>query len=153
KRLIKKDDPSIIQQYLENLLKIGIIKKVELFKKKRFAYKIGSPLSRLFYYADEKYGISERKLSEEEAIGIIGEVMPRIVEDNIREHLSDKYGLRESVAEASDYEVDGILLKFSRPYLVLEVKWKTKISNKEINEIEKKLSGFKDGKKDIVCTG
>ncbi|MEK6868449.1 MAG: ATP-binding protein, partial [Nanoarchaeota archaeon] len=62
KRIIKKDDPSIIQQYLNNLISFGIIRRIELFEKKRFMYTHVSPLSRIYYYADEKYNLSERKI-------------------------------------------------------------------------------------------
>ncbi len=147
RRLIKKDDPSIIQQYLENMLKIGILRKIEIFGKKRFIYKIGSPLARLFYYANEKYGISERKLTSEEAMRIVQEIMPRIVEDNVREYLSEKFGLSESVIEAADYDVDGCLLKFKKPSIVLEVKWKPKISSSDKDKAEKNLSRFESAEK------
>jgi hypothetical protein len=60
KRLTRKDDPSIIQQYLANLVQVGIIKRIEVFNKKRFIYKLVSPLSRVFYYSDEKYNVAER---------------------------------------------------------------------------------------------
>lgn len=140
KRLTKKDDPSIIQQYLNNLQEFGVIRKITVFGKNRFVYKIGSPLARLFYYADEKYNISERDIDEKEAERIIDELMPRIVEDNIREFLSYKFGLIETVIEAADYDVDGCLLKFSKPEVVLEVKWKTKVRSEDILQAEKNLS-------------
>lgn len=146
KKLIKKDDPSIIQQYLNNLISFGIIKKIEIFNKKRFIYKLSSPLSKIFYYIDEKYNLSERKISEAELINIIDELMPRIVEDNIREILAEKYGLKESVVEAKDYDIDGCLLKFKKPEIVLEVKWK-KVDKKDISISEKTLGKINAPKK------
>lgn len=138
KKLIKKDDPSIIQQYLNNLVLFGIIKKMEVFNKKRFIYKLYSPLSRMYFYADEKYNIAERKITEKELLPIIDELMPRMVEDSVREFLAEKYGLRESIAEAKDFEIDGCLLKFKKPEIVLEVKWK-KIDKQEVIRIEENL--------------
>lgn len=149
RRLIKKDDPSIIQQYLSNLMNFGIIKKIEIYGRDRFIYKIASPLTRLFYYADEKYNISERKLGEEEAQRIIDEIMPRLVEDNIREAFAGKFGLREAIAEAKEYDVDICLLKFKRPVLALEVKWKEKISGEDITKAERSLSKIRTGKKSL----
>ena len=67
RKLLKKDDPSIIQQYLLNLVRFGLIKKVRIFgKKKRFFYEHVSPLFWIYFYADEKYNISERKVTEKE---------------------------------------------------------------------------------------
>ncbi len=138
KKLIKKDDPSIIQQYLNNLISFGIIKRIELFKKKKFIYNLVSPLSKIYYYADEKYNLSERKVTEEELSLIINELMPRIVEDNVREVLAEKYGLRESIFEAKDFDIDGILLKFKKPEIALEVKWGG-LGKKEIDRAEEVL--------------
>lgn len=138
KKLIKKDDPSIIQQYLNNLISFGIIRRIELFKKKKFIYKLVSPLSKIYYYADEKYNLSERKVTEEELSPIINELMPRIVEDNVREVLAEKYGLRESIFEAKDFDIDGILLKFKKPEIALEVKWGG-LGKKEIDKAEEVL--------------
>lgn len=139
KKLIKKDDPSIIQQYLNNLISFGIIKKIEIFNKKRFVYKLNSPLAKIYYYADEKYNLSERKVTEKELIPIIDELIPRVVEDNIREFISEKYGLRESVLEAKDFDIDGCLLKFKKPEIVLEVKWK-KIGKDDLLKSEETLN-------------
>jgi hypothetical protein len=138
KKLIKKDDPSIIQQYLNNLSSFGIIRKIKVFSKKRFIYKLASPLSRIYYYADEKYNLSERRMQEKELNRIADELMPRIIEDNVREALAEKHGLEETIIEAKDFEIDGLLLKFKKPEIALEVKWKS-LKEKEIRQIEQKL--------------
>lgn len=145
KKAIKKDDPSIIQQYLNNLVSFGIIKKIEVFNKKRFIYKLLSALSKIYYYADEKYNISERKITEKELVPIIDELMPRLVEDNVREFLAEKYGLKETVIESKDFDIDGCLLKFKKPEIVLEVKWKSLIKEdiKKSEETLKKIEAQK----------
>nr|MDO8086082.1 AAA family ATPase [Candidatus Sigynarchaeum springense] len=123
KKLTAKDDPSIIQQYLVNLVQVGILRRIEIFNKKRFIYKHTSPLSRIFYYADEKYNVSERKLLPAEIVPIIDEIMPKLVEDLVREAVARKHGLRESIVTASDHDVDALLLKFKKPEIAIEVKW------------------------------
>jgi hypothetical protein len=132
RKAIKKDDPSLIQQYLKNLMDFGIIKRIKVYGKNRLIYKHVSPLTKLFYYADEKYNISERKLNENEIIRIIDEIMPMIVEDNIREFLSEKYGLIENIIHEKDFELDGCLLKFKKPEIALEVKWRKDINIEKI---------------------
>ncbi|MEA3457453.1 MAG: AAA family ATPase [Candidatus Thermoplasmatota archaeon] len=144
RRLLKKDDPSLIQQYLKNLMEFGIIKRIKVYNKNKLVYKHVSPLSKIYYYADEKYNISERKPSEKELQRIIDELMPMIVEDNIRALISEKYGLEESLFEAKDFDVDGCLLKFKKPEIALEVKWSEKIN---IEEIENNLKKIKAKKK------
>ncbi|CEG13295.1 hypothetical protein MSIBF_A3620002 [groundwater metagenome] len=139
KKLIKKDDPSMIQQYLNNLRQFGIVKRINIYQRKEFAYKLTSPLMRLFYYSDEKYNISERKPSDAELLNIISELMPRIVEDEIREFLANKFGLQESAGRGKDYDIDLILLKFKNPELVGEVKWKDSIKSGDVEKTYKNL--------------
>lgn len=139
KKLITNNDASIVQQYLKNLINFGIIKKIEVYNKNKFIYKIISPLIKLFYYADEKYNISERDITTKEIIMVINEIMPKTVEDIIRGYMAEKLGLKETIIEEKDYDIDGCLLKFKKPEIVLEVKWKNKIENSEIVKIEENL--------------
>lgn len=141
--LIKKDDPSLIQQYLSNLVGFGVMKKVRVYGRKKFIYKHVSPLVRIFYYADEKYNISERMLAEEEMERLVGEVMPKVVEDSARELLAKRFGLEESVVEARDFDADGCLLRFKKPEVALEVKWSEKLGKKETERIVEKLGRLK----------
>ena len=140
KKLIKKDDPSLIQQYLANLAEFGIIKKIGVYNKNKFVYKHASPLVRFYYYSDEKYNISERAVTKEEIKRIIDELLPRIIEDNVREFLSEKFGLVECVFESKDFDVDACLLKFKKVDVAVEIKWKDKIGTDDIDKALETLS-------------
>jgi len=147
KKLITNNDASIVQQYLKNLISFGIIKRIEVYNRNKFIYKHISPLVRLFYYADEKYNISEKNVIEEEIYRIVQEIMPKIVEDNIREFLAQKMGLSEAIIETKDYDIDVCLLKFNKPDTIAEIKWKRIITNKEIRKIEENLNRIKAKKR------
>jgi len=140
RKLIPNNDASIVQQYLKNLIDFGVIKKIMVYNKNKFIYKHISPLIRIFYYADEKYNISERDVTEEEMGRIVDEIMPKIAEDNIREFLARKFNLIESVIETKDYDIDACLLKFKKPEIAIEIKWKDKIKSDEIKKIERNLN-------------
>lgn len=139
KKLTEKDDPSIIQQYLSNLSEFGIIKRLQVYNKNRYTYKHVSPLSRLFYYADEKYNIFEFELNELQVEKIIETLLPRLVEDNVRELISKKFGLIETVIEAADYDIDAYLLDYKRPKIAMEVKWVRKITTQDVEKAQKNL--------------
>ena len=147
KRLTAKDDPSFVQSYLGVMAQIGLLKRIKVYNKNRFVYKIVSPLMRLFFYADEKYGISQRRINDAESERIIDELIPHIVEDNIREHIAAKLGLEENVLEAKDYEIDGVFLRFKKPVALLEVKWGRKIGGRDIRKVEEKLDRLPAGRK------
>ncbi len=140
RKLLKKDDPSLVQQYLKNLIEVGIIRKIPVYRKNRFVYKHVSPLALIFYYADEKYNISERMLVESEITDIIDEIMPLIVEDNIRLFLSERFGLHEHIVQEKEYEIDGCLLKFKSAEIALEVKWGKRIDFARVSENLSKVS-------------
>ena len=147
RKLIQKDDPSIIQQYLNNLVEFGIIKKLQVYGKNRFVYKHISPLARLFYYADEKYNISEKTPNDSEIRRIIDELMPKMVEDYIREFLAANLGLGESILEAGDYDIDGCLTKFDKCEVALEVKWAKEVDKKDVLRAEEVLAKVESKRK------
>jgi hypothetical protein len=142
RKLIEKENSAMIQQYLKNLLEFGIIKKVVIFNKKEYYYDLTSPLMKLYFYADEKYNFSEEATPEKARI-ILDELMPKLIESNVRELIAAKYGLRESILSERDREIDIFLLKFKKPYLAGEVKW-GRINQKELESLKDKLSEFEN---------
>ncbi len=142
RRLINKDDPSVIQNHFNNLMKVGILKRVKVYNKNRFVYKHTSPLTHLFYYADEKYNITEREPTSSEIKDIIHKIIPYLVEDAVREHLAKREGMVEAVIQSSDMDIDVCLLKFDKPKVIGEIKWKTQIRSKDLSRAEKVLSQF-----------
>lgn len=142
RRLIDKDDPSIIQNHLNNLMKVGILKRIKVYNKNRFVYKHASPLTNLFYYADEKYNITERELTSSEIKDIIHKKIPYLIEDAVREHLAKKEGMEEAVIQSSDMDMDVCLLKFNKPKVIGEIKWRTQIRSKDLSRAEDVLSRF-----------
>ena len=137
--LLKKDDPSLMQQYLVNLQNFGILSRVSVWNKKRVVYGHVSPITRLYYYMDEKYTIGDRDVTLKESNRYFDEIFPRIVEENIREMIARKYGLSLFIQHDPDNEVDGIYTKFKKPEMALEVKWKKKISGADIRRAEDNL--------------
>ncbi|MEA3558615.1 MAG: hypothetical protein U9R75_05110 [Candidatus Thermoplasmatota archaeon] len=137
--LLKKDDPSYMQQYLVNLVKFGILAKVNVWNKKRVVYRHVSPVTRTYYYVDEKYCIADRDISQKESNRYIEDIFPHIVEDSIQEMFAKKYGLSLFVHHDPDNEVEGIFTRFKKPILALEVKWKNRISMEDIKRAEKSL--------------
>ena len=71
---------------------------------------------------------------------IVDELLPRIVEDEVRLYFAEKMGLEESVMQGADFDVDVCLLRFSRPQMVMEVKWKGRISGPDIQTAQKSLA-------------
>ncbi|MDP7080665.1 MAG: AAA family ATPase [Candidatus Undinarchaeales archaeon] len=138
--LIKKDDPSLLQQYLNNLVSFGLLKRLKVYNKRRYVYMHTSPLVYLYFYADEKYNLSEIEAGPEVISRIIAELYPRIIEGAVRELLAEHFGLVESVVREKDFDIDAYLLRFKTPEVAVEVKWKDKVSSKDVRKAEDTLS-------------
>jgi hypothetical protein len=132
RKLIPKDDSSVVQQYLDNLLKFGVLARLPVWGKNRLVYRHVSPLTRIHYYLDEKYGTGERELPPVQMRKYLQELMPRMVEDCVREFLGEHLGMRVFLHEAGDFEIDGIFATFKKPEVALEVKWKSRIDRSDI---------------------
>ncbi|MCD6461284.1 MAG: ATP-binding protein [Thermoplasmata archaeon] len=140
RRLMPKDDPSVIQQYLNNLVRFGILTKTPVWNKNRMLYLHRSPLTHLYYYLDEKYNIGERTVDRRQMEDYTAEVMPKIVEASVREFIGELFGMTVHVHQNPDFEADGILGTFKRPEIALEVKWKDSIRGEDIRKAEENLS-------------
>ncbi len=136
--LLSKEDPSLIQQYMNNLVDMGILRKLPVWGRKRVVYEHVSPLSWLFYSMDERYGIGERTVSPGECEAYVRELMPHIIEAEIRDLMASLSGMRAYVHHDPDSEMDGIFVRFKRPESVLEVKWRESIGRNDVRKTEKK---------------
>ncbi len=140
KGLIKKDNPGYIQRYLDNLVKMGILERMEIWGKKKFRYFHASPLFDLHYYLDEKYAYTENELEREFIKRVVDTKIPYHVEQFFRNLLSKIFGLKKVIVE--EPEIDIALVDFKKIKVVAEVKWKNKISRAEIKRVEENLNKF-----------
>lgn len=140
RKLLAKDNPGSLQSYLTNLAKFGLVKRVKVLNRNSFVYRHVSPLAELYYYGDEKYNLAERPVDDAFVSVMLDAVLPRLVEAHVREFLAGKFGLIEGVVKERDYDVDGLLLKFGRPEIALEVKWKSRVSRQDAERAAETLS-------------
>ncbi len=136
KRLIKKDSPGMIQRHLDILVRMGFLDKIPVFSRRKFIYRHISPLVDLHYYLDEKYAYTEREIPLAFIRDVVDERVPRHVEHFLTKLISIRKGLSLFISEKP--EIDGLLCKFKRPVIGIEVKW-GKTSANDIRKFEKKL--------------
>lgn len=145
--LIQKDNPGLIQRYLETLVSIGIFEKEKVWNKKKFIYTHVSPLLDIYFYANEKYGLSERQVPEIFIKAVINEKLPIHVERFVKSLVSKIYGL--PTVKIEEPEIDFALTTFKKISVVGEVKWKCP-NAMELRKIEEKLGKFAEEKLLIV---
>ncbi len=148
--LIAKDNPGTVQKYLNTLVEMGILERIKVFNKKRFRYFHKSPLIDLHYYLEGKYSYTEVETQQEFIKKVVNEKLPKHVEQFFRNLLVKIFGLQCNLIEEKNMEIDISLFEFQSPKIVAEVKWKKKVSNKEIKNIEEKLNKFRKCQKILI---
>ena len=129
---------SDIKPFLKNLLEMGLVKRIKVFKKKKWIYKIVSPVMDLFYYLDTKYGISELSVDSKTFEKAYLEKLPKYFEDFVRTALAELYEGEEEVMLSP--EVDAVITIREKAVCCAEVKIKAK--NRDIMLLESKTSGI-----------
>jgi len=147
--IISKDNPGVLQKYLDILTGMGILEKLEVVsKKKKFLYQHTSPLIDLHYYLEEKYSYTEIEVSKNFIMDVVDVKLPLHIEQFFRNLLSKLFGFYPK--KIQDPEIDIALYKFKKLKLVGEIKWKEYINKKEIRGVEEKLNRFKEAKKYLI---
>lgn len=150
RKLLIKDNPGVVQKYLETLVEMGLIERYKVYGKKKFKYLHTSPLLDLHYYLEEKYSYTEIETPLDFIKNVIETKIPLHVEHFFRSLLSKTFGLQPEIIEEKNAEIDLALFEFNSLRLVGEVKWKKKIEKEEIRVIENKLDKFSNTRKIII---
>ena len=109
-----------VKSYLANLVGMGIVERVKVRGRRRYIYRIESPLVDLFYYLDSKLGFQEVEVPLEELVRLAEVKAGAYYEDFIVKLLAEVLGGR---AEKSlDPEVDGIIVRGGEILAAVEVK-------------------------------
>ncbi len=140
RKLIKKDNPGLIQRYLDTLVRLGIIEKIPVFNKKRFIYQHTSPLFDLHFYLDEKYNYTDNDIPLRFIRNVVNEKLPFHVERFFENLLAKGLGLRK--VAINEPEIDIALTDFKKLSLIAEVKWKNKVYGKDLRNLVDKFSRF-----------
>lgn len=148
--LISKDNPGMVQKYLNNLVEMGLLERMKVFNKKRYRYFHISPLIDLHYYLEGKYAYTEVETPSQFIKKVVDEKVPRHVEQFFRRLLAKLFGMQSCLIKEKSLEIDIVLAEFQRLRVVGEVKWKDKVTRREIKEIDEKLSRFRNCKKIVV---
>ncbi len=146
RKLLPKDNPGAIQRHLDVLTRIGLLEKIETTGKKYY-YDHVSPLFKLHFYLDEKYGYTEMDVPLGYIEDVIRKRLPIDVEKFTWDLLATSLGLKKIKIEKP--EIDVALKKFQKIVLVGEVKWKKKITTSDLENTRKKLDHF-DAKKVLI---
>ena len=111
-------NPSKASSYLDTLFKMGLIKKIKVYKGGKgseWYYDIDSPIMSVTFYAEAKYKVSEGNKSVDLTYPISKEL-----QFSIGEMLAEYYNAELAYVPQGD--IDIVLLKKGKPFIAYEVK-------------------------------
>ncbi len=150
--LVEKNSPGSVSPYLETLVGMGILERVP-FKGGRgrgYHYRHLSPVMDFAFYLNSKYGFFETGLPEKRIASLLEERLPRYMEGFFETLLAREHGLQPVRIELPELEVDVALRRHKKLHLAAEIKWKEKITKKDIKNAEDKLSRLNAPKKLLI---
>lgn len=119
--LIGKESSGSISPYLDILIKIGVVKKIELLgKSRRFIYKLTSIPIDFFIYVNSKYGDN---VSSSDLVSSWNNKVSLYVEDFLSALMSKYYGLKVIKYSLPNHEIDVSLIKHKKLNVIGAVKW------------------------------
>lgn len=150
RNVLAKDNPGVLQKYLNTLVTMGILEKVKVWGKNKFRYFHHSPLFDMHYYLEEKYSYTEVETPATFIRKVVEAKIPYHVEQFFRNLFVKIFGLQHTKIEEKNFEIDIALFEFKKPKVVAEIKWKKKISRADVKRVEEKLGKFKNCRKILV---
>jgi hypothetical protein len=122
--VIEKNDTRLITSYIHNMIKMGLMEEVPLFRnKKKMIYRVKSPIMETYYYLVDRHNIDERDVNFDE----VRDNIRKMVNLQIERFFADAYGLRFGGKReySMEPEIDFIVTRGRKriPILFGEVKW------------------------------
>jgi len=149
RNLIPNASTSHITKYIDTMIKVGLLEKIEVWgKRRRSIYRHVSPLMEIIYYLDSRYGFFDLQLTWDYLERIIRNYIPILIERFFEHLLAELMGLKP--VKIFDPDIDVTLIEFKRVKVVAEVKWKNKLTRAEIMKIEEKLMRFPEARKILI---
>ncbi len=147
--LLPDASTSRITKYVDMLVKMGLIERVEVWgKKKGSIYRHVSPLTETIYYLGSRYGFFDLPLTWRFIEKVLANLIPLLVERFVERLFAETRGLKP--VKILSPEIDVALAEFKRIKLVCEVKWSRRVSRSDVRLAEAKLSRFEDAEAILV---
>ncbi len=149
RKLIPSASTSHITKYIDTMIKIGLLEKIEVWsKRRRSIYRHVSPLTEIIYYLGTRYGFFDLQLPWDYLKKIVENYIPLLIERFFERLLAELMGLKP--VKIINPEIDIALTEFKKVKVVAEVKWKNKLSRTEIMKVEEKLTRFQEARKILI---
>ncbi|MEA3559322.1 MAG: AAA family ATPase [Candidatus Thermoplasmatota archaeon] len=122
--IIDKNDSRLVSSYIRNLISMGLLEKIPLFRnRKKLLYRVKSPIMETYYYLVDRHNIDERDVSFDE----IRENLKKMVNLQIERYFAEAFRIKlgGNREYSLDPEIDFIITegRKRKPKMFGEVKW------------------------------
>ncbi len=109
-----------VKKYMNNLVKMGVVERLEVFGKRRYYYQVASPIIDLYFYLDSKTGFSEAIIPERILLREAKTKLPLYFEDFVLKALA--LVINGIPQKAPQLGIDGIIVLRNEILGVVEIK-------------------------------
>ena len=129
--VISKDSSSHVSSYINTVKGMGRVKELGIYGQKRSAYRLGSPVFRVYYYMESRYGLERGLPVFDEVKENLRSVHHSCMEDYLVHVVSRSMGGYPKYS--FEPEIDGVVVdRKGRPKATIEVKW-GRIRNSDVD--------------------
>ncbi len=139
KGLLTQPDPRLLQKHLNALVEMDVLRRVRVYKKKKYLYLFNSPIFWMYFYLSDKHNLEERMPNFNEVKENLRKALSFCIQFFFADLFSEIYG--GEVQIFLDPEIDFIIVRGKKPLVVGEVKWKV-AKDSELERFLNKVSRF-----------
>jgi hypothetical protein len=139
--VISNPGSNYVFPYIKNMQKMGLIRQDRYFKGKKNRYSLVSAPMELFHYLNSRYDLEIRQFSYNEISTTVDKFINLSVERFIGDLLAKIYDGRIELIKSHDMEIDVMITKRNKPFLIAEIKW-GKAKLKDIINFQEKVDSF-----------
>ena len=121
--IVSRPSSSSVIPYLRNMERMGLVTSYRVWKSKKTVYRLTSPVMRLYYYLDSRYDLEDRDVPPDEIKPTIDRQRDLAVEEFLAGLIGELSGGRVEIQKDHDKEIDILVSRRNKPYLLGEVKW------------------------------
>lgn len=127
--------------YVKNMQKMGLIRQDGSWKGRKNRYSLISSAMELYHHLNSRYDLDSRYVSYEEVRPTVEKFKNIAIERFLGDLFARVYNGRVMLLKTHDMEIDIMITRRNRPYLIAEVKW-GKVKKKDLMDFEMKTGSF-----------
>jgi hypothetical protein len=121
--IIPNPGSNYVFPYIKNMQKMGLIRQDRYWKGKRNRYSLVSAPMELYHYLNSRYDLDARPFTFKEIEPTVDTFVRKAIERFLGDLFANVFEGRVELLKDRDREIDVMITKRNRPFIIAEVKW------------------------------